>query len=108
MSGKMLQLNFKYSVTREEYEAAVSPLAEAFAAVSGLQWKVWIINEDETTAGAIYLFEDEAALGAFLESDLAASVLSHPALSDFEAKPFDIMAKQTAVTRGPVGEAVAS
>ena len=60
MSDMLLQLNFKYNVTRAEYEGAVSPLADQFAAVPGLRWKIWMINETESEAGGIYLFEDEA------------------------------------------------
>jgi hypothetical protein len=103
MSSMLLQLNFKYNVTREEYEGAVSPLADKFAAVPGLRWKIWIINETETEAGGIYLFEDEASLKALLESELAAGVINHPALSDFSVKTFAVMDEITAVTRGPVG-----
>jgi len=97
-----MQLNFKFSVSGSEYEQAVSPLANQFAAVAGLRWKIWMINEAEGEAGGIYLFEDEASVKAFLEGPLAAQVTSHPALSDFSVKQFDVMEKVTAVTRGPV------
>ncbi len=103
MSGMLLQLNFKYNVTRADYEGAVSPLADQFAAVTGLRWKIWMINETESEAGGIYLFEDEASLKALLESELAAGVINHPALSDFSVKTFAVMDEITAVTRGPVG-----
>jgi hypothetical protein len=99
----LLQLNFKFSVTSAEYEGAVSPLADKFAAVPGLRWKIWMINEAESEAGGIYLFEDEASLKALLDSELAAGVINHPALSNFSVKTFAVMDKVTAVTRGPVG-----
>ena len=102
MSGRILQLNFKFSVSGAEYEQAVSPLASQFAALDGLRWKIWFINEAEGEAGGIYLFDDEASLTAFLEGPLAAQVTSHPALSDFSVKQFDVMEKLTAITRGPV------
>lgn len=102
MSGMLLQLNFKFNVTPADYEGAVSPLADQVAAVPGLIWKVWIINEAESEAGGIYLFDNEASLKAFMESDLAAGVINHPALSDFSVKTFAIMDKVTAITRGPV------
>jgi hypothetical protein len=102
MAGKILQLNFKFSVTAAEYEQAVSPLAEKFAAVSGLRWKIWIINEKESQAGGIYFFDNEASLEAYLDGPLAAAVSSHPALSDMSVKRFDVMDAVTATTRGPV------
>ena len=102
MSGRIMQLNFKYSVSAAEYEQAVSPLASQFAALGGLRWKIWLINEAEGQAGGIYLFDDEASLTAFLEGPLAAQVTGHPAPSDFSVKQFDVMEKATAITRGPV------
>lgn len=102
MSGRIMQLNFKFSVTGAEYEQAVSPLADQFAAVDGLRWKIWMINEAEGEAGGIYMFEDEASLNALLEGPLAAQVIGHPALSEFSVKQFDVMEKVTAITRGPV------
>ncbi len=102
MPKKILQLNFKFSVSSAEYEQAVSPLANDFAAVDGLIWKVWLMNEKESEAGGIYLFEDESSLKAYLDGPLAGKVKSHPALSDMSAKVFDVMDKVTAITRGPV------
>jgi hypothetical protein len=102
MMARILQLNFKFSVSPEAYEEAVSPLAEPIAAVDGLRWKVWLMNEDESEAGGIYLFDDAAVVQAYLEGPIVAQVTSHPALSEFSVKQFDVMDRVTAVTRGPV------
>ncbi len=102
MSGRILQINFKFNVSRGEYEQAVSSLAREIAVVAGLRWKVWIMNEAESEAGGIYLFDDEASVNAYLEGPIVAQVTSHPALSDFSVKQFDVMEDVTAVTRGPV------
>ena len=102
MAEKLLQINFKFSITKAEYEEAASSLAGAFAGVDGLRWKIWILNEAEKEAGGIYLFNDESSLNAFLSGPLAAQVKSHPAFSDMTAKPFDVMPKPTATCRGPV------
>ncbi len=102
MSGRIMQLNFKFSVTGAEYEQAVSSLASQFAALDGLRWKIWMINETESEAGGIYMFEDEGSLNAFLEGPLAAQVTSHPALSDFSVKQFNVMEDLSEITRGPV------
>ncbi len=103
MSAKILQINFSFNVPREAYEAAVSPMADAFAAVPGCQWKIWLMNEATSEAGGIYLFKDDAALQAYLTSPLVTQVTSHPALSDFSVKQFDVMEAVTKVTRGPIG-----
>ncbi len=102
MSGRIMQLNFKFRISGSEYEHAVSPLASQFAAVPGLRWKIWMMNEAEHEAGGIYMFEDETSVKAFLDGPLAAQVTSHPALSDFSVKQFDVMGDLSEVTRGPV------
>jgi hypothetical protein len=102
MSETIMQLNFRYDVSAEDYIDTVTPLAEQFASLPGLRWKIWMINPEASEAGGIYLFEDDAALQNFLDGKLAAAVTSHPALRDFSVKPFKVMEEQTAVTRGPV------
>ncbi len=102
MAEKLLQINFKFNVTKDEYEATADALAGEIAKVDGLRWKVWILNEAENEAGGIYLFNDEASLDAFLKGPLAAQVQNHPAIEDMTAKPFDVMPGATAITRGPI------
>jgi len=102
MAQTVLQLNFKFSVSRAEYETVASSLAGQFAAVAGLRWKVWLMNEAKSEAGGIYLFDDQDSLDAFLAGPLAAQVSSHPALSEMSVKQFDVMPEATAITRGPV------
>ena len=87
-----------------EYKQAVSPLATAVAAVPGCRWKIWILDEVTSEAGGIYLFEDEASGQSYLEAPVVAQVASHPALSDFSVKQFDVLEEETAVTRGPIEE----
>lgn len=102
MSEKILQINFRYNVAKDDYVGAVSALAEDFAAVKGLCWKVWLLNEDRSEAGGTMLFEDQASLDAFLKSPLAAKVTGHPALSDFSVRQFGVMKKESNITRAPL------
>ena len=102
MSATILQINFKFSVSRSDYEQAVSPLADPISGVAGLRWKVWIMNEAESEAGGIMLFDDAASVQAYLAGPIVAQITSHPALSDFSVKQFEVMEGQTAITRGPL------
>ncbi|MFM7103488.1 MAG: YdhR family protein, partial [Verrucomicrobiota bacterium] len=65
MSQKVLVTNFTYSVSRAEFEKMASDLGPAFAAVPGCLWKIWLIDNEKKQAGAVYLFQDDAALQAF-------------------------------------------
>jgi hypothetical protein len=102
MSERMLQVNFNFSVSAEDYENLVSTMAEQFAKVDGLRWKIWILNKDNSEAGAFYMFESQSAVDAFLNGPLVAQISSHPAVSNLSAKSFEIMKEVTAVTRGPI------
>ena len=107
MSGKILQINFKFNVTPEEYLEAVTPLASEIAQTPGLLWKVWLMNEAQGEAGGIYWFEDGDALQAYLDGPIVAAVASHPALADIDVKVFDNIAVLSEVTNGPVYVAAA-
>jgi hypothetical protein len=83
MAARILQVNFRFSVTASEYEDLATSLAQAFADVSGLVWKIWILNKAEREAGGIYCFDRAESLQQFLASQLAADVRDHPAVSEF-------------------------
>jgi Putative mono-oxygenase ydhR len=108
MAQQILQVNFKFNVPREQYENTVSPMAQGFAEVPGCVWKVWLMNEQESEAGGIYLFADQASVETFKGSPLVASVLNHPALSDFSIKQFEVLEGVSRVTRAPLGASVAA
>ena len=105
MTPQILQINFNFSVSRDQYEEVTAALANDFANVPGCQWKVWLMNEAANEAGGIYLFADEAAVEAFKASDLAKGVLSHPALSGFSIKQFEVLEDVSRITRGPLPQA---
>lgn len=102
MPQKILVTNYTYSVARHEFENMANQLGQAFANVPGCLWKIWLINGEKSEAGAVYLFKDDASLQAFKASPLVASVLSHPALSNFDLKERDVLPEVSAVTRAPL------
>ena len=99
MSAKILQINYKLNGPRAEYERENLPYAQPIADILGLRWKVWIINEGQSEAGGIYLFDDDAAVKAFMDGPIVAEMKGDPTLS---IKPFDVIADLTSITRGPV------
>lgn len=107
MTPQILQINFKFNVPRPQYEEVTAALAQDFANVPGCLWKVWLMNEADSEAGGIYLFADEAAVERFKNSDLAKGVLSHPALSGFSIKQFEVLEDVSRITRGPLPQAAA-
>jgi len=102
MNEKILQINFTLNASRSEFEQVAHTMAGEFANLSGLRWKIWLMNEAQNEAGGIYVFEDETSLGAFLAGPLAAKVSKHPAITNMVVKQFDNIADLTAITRGPI------
>lgn len=102
MSEIILQVNFNFNVSKEEYQEAVTPLADKFADLPGLKWKVWILNAENSEAGGIYMFESQASVDEYLAGPLAKVVTTHPALSNFSVKQFEVMKDLSKVTRGPI------
>ncbi len=97
----LLDITFNYNVPVDEFQAEISPLAEQFAATDGLIWKLWALDEANSQFSGLLLFEDAAAMQAFLDGELAAAVTSHSALSDFEITPFAIMGDESKITGAP-------
>lgn len=102
MAQKVLVTGYTFSVSPEEFGNMAAQLAPDFAAVPGCLWKIWLIDRDKKEAGAVYLFKDEEALQNFKASPLVASVLSHPALGNFDLKEKDILKDVSEITRAPL------
>ena len=98
MSQTVVQINYKFSVARSEYEQLCAGAAQPISDQPGLNWKVWIINEAEREPG-IYLFDDEASANAYVSGPIITALKSHPAVSSMSVKQFDVMEDLTAITR---------
>jgi len=106
MSQKILQINYKFIIPASELEQALMPAAQPIGETPGLHWKIWLMNAAGSEAGGIYLFEDEAAVNAFLGGPIVTAFKANPVVSDIRAKVFDVSVAHTLVTRGPIGEGV--
>jgi hypothetical protein len=101
---KILQISFRFKVKRSEVEHNFLKMAPMFGpsgTVKGLEWKIWLMNEAEKSAGGIYLFKDDASLQTYLKGDIVAGMKINPAISNIEAKVFEILPECTKITRGP-------
>lgn len=106
MGQTIVQINFSLNVSGAEYEQAVAPLAQPMADLAGLQWKIWLLNDEAHTAGGIYLFADADSARAFLDGPMIAQVKVAPILGNFSARLYGVAGELSAITRAPLGEAV--
>ena len=61
MSQKILQINYKFGIPAADFSRAMLPAAQPISESPGLQWKIWLMNADDSEAGGIYLFQISAS-----------------------------------------------
>jgi hypothetical protein len=100
---KILQINFNYETPFNHLKDAplARKVAQPIADIEGLKWKIWIYNAEEKSRGGIYLFEDEASVKAYMDSEVA-KMASSSQVSNLSVKVFDIMQERSEVTRAPL------
>jgi hypothetical protein len=99
---KILQINMKYNIPAETLSKAFMELAKPIADMKGLEWKVWIHDPANRMAGGIYLFKDDLCCNNYLKSKIVADLQKNPAVSNIDAKVFDVMPEHSKITRAPI------
>lgn len=101
---KLLQVNYGRALAEDDNEQAERLMQSAIkiAGVRGLLWKIWIYDDEERTAGGIYLFDSEENARNWGDAVMEKSLKSHPGISDITKHYFDIDEDLTRRTRGPV------
>ena len=88
-------------ISQAEYlKQMVEPDAPVLAKVRGLMSKVWLADEEKNTFGGFYLWENRAAMEAFMHSDLVKAVVSRPFVKNVSSVDFEVNENDSRVTRG--------
>ena len=88
-------------ISQAEYlKQMVEPNAPVLAKVPGLMSKVWLADEDKNAFGGFYLWENRAAMEAFMHSDLVKAVVSRPFVKNVSSVDFEVNENASRVTRG--------
>lgn len=103
MSPTILQINYKLNMSKADYVAAAGRAAQPIAAAPGLQWKVWLMNETESEAGGIYLFDSLESAQSFLQGPIFTALKQNPKITDVTFKLFEAVETLSQITRGPIG-----
>ncbi|QQS14709.1 MAG: YdhR family protein [Rhodospirillales bacterium] len=92
----IVQINYRRpDMPKAEWEARYTDdLARQFLAVAGLQWKIWLDDEDERRCGGIYLFADRKSAEAYAAGPIVARMKANTALSDLTVRVFDVRAHE--------------
>lgn len=82
------------------YQAHAEQLAPAFAAMPGLRAKIWLANQQTSTYGGIYAWDDRTAMRAYQSGEIFQKMEANPHLIDVAVSDFPVLAGPTEVTRG--------
>ena len=103
MSKRILQVNFKLPENMDmdspEGQQTVKEWVQDAVEFPGLQWKIWLKNEEKGEFGGLHLFEDEESLQKYLEGKTMRQVSEMPEAS---IKTFEFEEELTRMTNGPV------
>ena len=105
MSQTIVQINFDVSIPHDAFEQAVMPDSGTIAAVDGLQWKIWAMNDATQEFAGTYLFTNEATADAYVNGPIVANLKAAPVFSNVVVRSYAVMETLTAITRGPIKEA---
>ena len=102
---QIVNFNLK-EMSEAEFRQLCDELAPTFAAVPGLQSKVWLADPATNTYGGVYTWQDRQAMQNYVQSDLFKAVATHPNFINITAKEFGVLEGPTRVTRGLIAEAI--
>src|SRR3569833_3093185 len=100
----VLYLRFKLQVSPDDLLAQSRKAASAIAAVEGLIWKVWLVQEQGSEIGGVYLFASREAATAYLNHPVIQGLCSNPAVIASGSQIWDVETSLSAITRAPLPE----
>ena len=100
MHAQLITYQLKDISQADYLKQMVEPDAPILAGVKGLVSKVWLSDIEKNTFGGFYLWENKAAMEAFMSSDLVKAVVSRPFVKNVSSVDFDVNQKASLITRG--------
>jgi len=98
----VLHLRFKLRVSPSVFLAKSREAATTIASLEGLIWKIWVLSEENSELGGIYLFADRGAAKAYLSHPVIQAMYNHPAVASGESQLWDVDRSLSVLTRGPL------
>ena len=101
-SYTVLHLRFKLRVQPDVFLAHSREAATTIASAEGLLWKIWVLKQEESEIGGIYLFANRKTAEAYLNHPVIQAVLSNPAVVSTQSQFWDVESSLSALTRAPL------
>lgn len=100
----VLHLRFKLQVKPDVLLAHSRTAAKAIASVEGLIWKIWLVQEEQSEIGGVYLFASREAAVSYLNHPVIHALCSNPAVIATDSQIWNVENSLSAITRAPMPE----
>ena len=101
MHVQIVNFNLK-DMTDAGFRLMANEVAPAFASVPGLLGKIWLADAGKNTYGGVYIWQDAAAMQAYLASDLGKGVTGNPNFANLTSSDFEMLSGPTGGSGGRV------
>ena len=101
MQIQVVNFNLR-GMTDADFRSMANEVAPAFASVPGLLSKIWLADVGKNTYGGVYIWQDAAAMQAYLASDLGKGVVGNPNFANLTSRDFEVLSGPTTSSGGPV------
>lgn len=98
----ILHLRFKLRVSPHIFAAKSREAAGVIASVEGLIWKIWVLRDEESEIGGMYLFANREAAEAYLNHPVIQAMRSNPAVVSTDYQLWGVESSLSALTRAPL------
>ncbi len=107
-SYTVLHLRFNLRVPPRALLAHSMEAARVIASAKGLIWKIWVLKEEESEMGGIYLFANRETAQAYLNHPVIQALRSSPDVVSSQFQVWDVENTLSALTHAPLPEISAS
>jgi hypothetical protein len=98
----VLHLRFKLRVPPDVFLAQSREAATIIASVEGLVWKIWVLQQEESEIGGIYLFANRETAETYLNHPVIQAVRRNPVVVSSQSQLWDVENSLSALTRAPL------
>ena len=98
MSRHCLFVEYELCVPSEVWMSRCEAALPALSLVSGLEWKLWLLDPAAQRGGGVYLFADASAAREFASGPFVASMRASSDLRDLRIRTMPIAESLTAAT----------
>jgi len=80
----------------------IAGTATITASVEGLIWKIWVMQEQKSEMGGMYLFANRESAEAYMNHPVIQAMRSNPAVVSVLFQIWDVETSLSALTRAPL------